>query len=233
MSLYDKLPAEVCYICQVEGEDLVSPCGNASHGDVKCDIKTHRKCLQNISVCPKCSNSIISNKVKIFNSSNFMKNILIILAYILTSFTGMVLPGINIMGTFIDGRAIPNDIHGTFILALLISIIVGLGYGFGFLAYYDIILKSNENQNEDNMWLLCTMIKTACIVNALIFICHFFGFIILLIAYNTYYYNSYSFCVGLAFLISSTIAILIISGIFFYCRNLYHKNLEEETLLGV
>jgi hypothetical protein len=74
MSLYEKLPSDICYICQKAGNNLVSPCGNVLHENIPCEIKTHRECLENITVCPKCSNPIIINKVKKFNLYNFTKN---------------------------------------------------------------------------------------------------------------------------------------------------------------
>jgi len=230
MSLYEKLAIDICYVCQKEGNNLVSPCGNDLHENIPCEIKTHRECLENTTVCPKCSNPIIINKVKKFNLYNFTKTILMGILYMLTYISGMVLPGINMMGVFIDGRKIPNDISGTVILAALLGMVTGLAYLTGFGSYY---VNFKLYNNEDNSFLLKFMLLTSLIVNLFILLCHFCGFIILLIVYKTYYYNSYSFCVGLAFSVALTTALSIIGYIFYSCRNLYYNNLEEETVLGV
>jgi len=77
------------------------------------------------------------------------------------------------------------------------------------------------------------MMLTSLIVNIFVLLCHFFGFIILLIVYKTYYYNPYSFCVGLAFSVAIIAILSVIFCIFYSCRNLYYNNLEEQTVLGV
>ena len=230
MSLYEKLAIDICYICQKEGNNLVSPCGNVLHENIPCEIKTHRECLENITVCPKCSNPVIINKVKKFNLYNFTKDILTGILYMLTYISGMLLPGINMMGMFIDGRKIPNDISGTFILVILLGVITGLAYLIGFISYY---MSMKFDKNEDNSWFLKFMMLTSLVVNVFILLCHGFGYIILLIVYKTYYYNSYSFCVGLAFFVAVLALLSIIGCIFYSCRNLYYKNLEEQTVLGV
>jgi hypothetical protein len=148
----------------------------------------------------------------------------------LTYISGMFLPGINMMGLFIDGRKIPNDTSGTFILVVLLGVVTGAFYTGGFSSYY-ISLKLDKN--EDNSFFLKFMMLTSLIVNVFILLCHLFGYIILLIVYKTYYYNSYSFCVGLAFFVALTAALSIIGCIFYSCRNLYYNNLEEQTVLGV
>jgi len=148
MSLYDKLAIDICYVCQKEGNNLVSPCGNILHENIPCEIKTHRKCLENTTVCPKCSNPIIINKVKKFNIYNFTKSILISILYMLTYISGMFLPGINMMGVFIDGRKIPNDISAYFIWSILLGIVTGIGYMSGFVSYYSHLkLYKNEDNN--------------------------------------------------------------------------------------
>jgi len=230
MSLYEKLSIDICYVCQKEGNNLVSPCGNILHENIPCEIKTHRECLENTTVCPKCSNPIIINKVKKFNVHNFTKTILIGILYLLTYISGMFLPAINMMGVFIDGHKIPNDMSGNFVIAICLGIVAGVGYMLGFTSYY---LSFKLYNNEDNSFYLKFMILTSLVVNVFILLCHLFGFIILLIVYKTYNYNPYSFCVGLAFSVALTAAISVISCIFYSCRNLYYNNLEEQTVLGV
>ena len=228
MSLYESISQDLCYICQKETDNLVSPCGNSLHENVLREIKTDRECLQNMIKCPKCSNPIIVSKIEKFDLYNFLYDIFIILLFILTYISGAVLPGIIMMGTLINGHL--SDSGGDFILALILAVVVGCFYIGSFWAYY---VREKLYNNEDNSYFLFIMFITSLGINVFIFLCHFFGFIILLIYSNKYYYTSYSFCVGFTFCIVLTIAVLFILFIFFSCRHLYYKNVKEETVLGV
>ena len=251
MSLYEKLiNSDICYICQNPGRSLISPCGkiitdNKESDDNtnltnECDVKVHGGCLieqieKGNNNCPKCSNPILSTKVEKLNLKSFCYQISIILSYIFTYIIGGGSPGILIFGVLIDGRKDESEAHGSFILSLIISVFTGLlyvilGATFGFTSETKTKQYIKDKLGEN--WHLYFLVITSIIINCIILLCHFFGFIFLLMFQKGYHYDPYSFCVGLAVMILGIITILIIGGVFYCFKNIYDKNLEQQTIYG-
>lgn len=226
--------SDICHRCQKSDTNLVSPCGNN-----ECEAKFHRDCLteqieENNNVCPKCSQSIVSNKVKKLNSYDFSMTIINIGVFIFMNIMGSAIPGLLIFGTYLDGHKLSRGETDSFVMSILVSAFTGFGYIVTFVCLYILFeLKIDEYHKTNNLFLRNMAIISA-IIDSIILLCHFFGFFIMKFYYNAgNHFDCESFTMGF-FLISVCIIVcLIILGILYGCKLLYNKNLKEEIVYGV
>lgn len=228
--------SDICYRCEQSDPNLVSPCGND-----ECEARIHRECLtkqieENNNVCAKCSRSIVSNKVSKLNLNECCKTLLNIFTVILMNIVGGANP-LLIFGTLIDGRGIPSDIGGTFVLSIILSVFTGFGCLFWFIAIYvDAFVAKNDTfiKNQDIYAYMLIMAKIIMAVDGIILFCHFIGFFIMKYYYNSgNHFDCASFMYGFIIIVLALIALLITSGIIYGCKLLYDNNLKEVTVYGV
>jgi len=229
---------DICYICEKSGSKLVSPCGND-----ECDVKIHKKCLikqieENKNVCPKCSLPIISNEINKLDLNECCGTLINIFLVIFLYLIAGVGPPLLIFGTLIDGRQLPTGVgSGSYIFSILLSILIGAGCLFAFIAIYISVYFSKDRKFMENQYFniyLLMMAISIVVIDSIILLCHLIGFFIM-----KYYYNSgdhfdpSSFITGLIVVVLILASVSLIFGIIYGCYLLYNKNLKVITTYGV
>lgn len=236
-------PIDECYRCEKTGFDLVSPCGNS-----KCEAKIHPVCLEKQveeggNICIKCEQTVIVEKVKKLNVSNYCDKFLSMFVIGILMFFSIAIPGL-----FIFARSIVHLYLGEmWLIGLIASVMVALIISLCYISIF-IYMLNNKNKYSDRidnylptcimnasyLWK-CSFVMFLLLVTTIIYIgfCHVIGIIIFLCVSdfdNIFTFNT--FITGSCIITALIIVCLIIWGITRCCICFYEENLEEKTVFG-